>query len=61
RFPKWWLPDGVEFVTAIPKTSVGKFQKREIRNRYRDYFAQGDDSTVTAASPLARVAAGKPA
>src|SRR5205085_7485845 len=23
-FPKWWLPDGVEFVPAIPKTSVGK-------------------------------------
>ena len=39
RFPKWWLPDGIEFVSAIPKTSVGKFQKREIRERYRDYFA----------------------
>ena len=49
-FPKWWLPDGVEFVTAVPKTSVGKFQKREIRDRYRDYFAQGRDSAVSAAA-----------
>src|SRR4029079_5850121 len=38
RFPKWWLPDAVEVVSAIPKTSVGKFQKREIRERYRDRY-----------------------
>ncbi|HWC46051.1 MAG TPA: long-chain fatty acid--CoA ligase, partial [Casimicrobiaceae bacterium] len=38
RFPKWWLPDAVELVSAIPKTSVGKFQKREIRERYRDRY-----------------------
>jgi fatty-acyl-CoA synthase len=38
QFPKWWLPDAIEFVGAIPKTSVGKFQKREIRDRYRDHF-----------------------
>jgi len=62
RFPKWWLPDGVEFVSAIPKTSVGKFQKREIRDRYGDYFAGVDsslaaDATATLARPAA---AGKP-
>jgi fatty-acyl-CoA synthase len=39
RFPKWWLPDAVEVVSAIPKTSVGKFQKREIRERYRDRYS----------------------
>jgi fatty-acyl-CoA synthase len=38
RFPKWWLPDCVEFVSSIPKTSVGKFQKREIRERYHDLY-----------------------
>jgi len=62
QFPKWWLPDGVEFVSAIPKTSVGKFQKRDIRDHYRDYFAHCVDPSVAAATALgAPVAAGKPA
>jgi fatty-acyl-CoA synthase len=45
QFPKWWLPDAIEFVAAIPKTSVGKFQKREIRDRYRDRYAGAADPT----------------
>lgn len=39
HFPKWWLPDAVVVVNAIPKTSVGKFQKSAIREEYRDFFA----------------------
>ncbi|HXY72886.1 MAG TPA: long-chain fatty acid--CoA ligase [Actinomycetota bacterium] len=35
RFPKWWLPDEVLFVGEIPKTSVGKFDKRALRARVR--------------------------
>jgi fatty-acyl-CoA synthase len=35
-FAKWWLPDRFEFVAEIPKTSVGKFRKTELR----DQFAQ---------------------
>jgi fatty-acyl-CoA synthase len=31
RFAKWWLPDEVLFVDAIPKTSVGKFDKKVLR------------------------------
>ncbi len=31
RFAKWWLPDDVLFVDAIPKTSVGKFDKKVMR------------------------------
>jgi fatty-acyl-CoA synthase len=31
---KWWLPDDVIFVNAIPKTSVGKFDKKVLRNQY---------------------------
>ena len=34
RFPKWWLPDAVEFVEEIPKTSVGKFKKSALRERF---------------------------
>ena len=31
KFARWWLPDEVFFVDEIPKTSVGKFLKRELR------------------------------
>ena len=33
-FAKWWLPDRFEFVEEIPKTSVGKFRKTELRERF---------------------------
>jgi fatty-acyl-CoA synthase len=33
-FAKWWLPDRYEFVAEIPKTSVGKFLKTELREQY---------------------------
>ncbi|MFF0144048.1 fatty-acyl-CoA synthase [Amycolatopsis sulphurea] len=31
--PKWWLPDDVHFVDALPKTGTGKFAKRVLRAR----------------------------
>ncbi|MBV9172126.1 MAG: long-chain fatty acid--CoA ligase [Chloroflexi bacterium] len=31
RVAKWWLPDEVRFVAEIPKTSVGKFDKKALR------------------------------
>ena len=33
-FAKWWLPDRFEFVAEIPKTSVGKFRKTELREMF---------------------------
>ena len=33
-FAKWWLPDRFEFVSEIPKTSVGKFKKTELRETF---------------------------
>jgi fatty-acyl-CoA synthase len=33
RVAKWWLPDAVEIVAEIPKTSVGKLDKKLIRGR----------------------------
>jgi fatty-acyl-CoA synthase len=37
RIAKWWLPDDVVFIEAVPRTSVGKFDKRALRERFRDY------------------------
>jgi len=31
RVAKWWVPDRVVFLEAIPKTSVGKFDKKVLR------------------------------
>ncbi len=38
HFAKWWLPDAVEFVSEIPKTSAGKFQKSALRERFQNYY-----------------------
>ncbi len=37
RVAKWWLPDDIVFIEAVPKTSVGKFNKRALREDFRDY------------------------
>ena len=34
HFAKFWLPDRIIVVDAIPKTSVGKFDKKVIRQQY---------------------------
>jgi len=36
RFERWWLPDGFAFIAEIPKTSVGKFDKRALRGAYAE-------------------------
>ncbi|MHA2209499.1 MAG: long-chain-fatty-acid--CoA ligase [Candidatus Thorarchaeota archaeon] len=38
RFAKWQLPDEVLFVEAIPKTSVGKIDKKVIRADYEKVY-----------------------
>ena len=35
-YPKWWLPDAVEYIDEIPKTATGKFSKKDIREQYSD-------------------------
>jgi 3-(methylthio)propionyl---CoA ligase len=37
RIAKWWLPDEVHFVDAMPITGTGKIQKAELRKQYKDY------------------------
>ena len=38
QFAKWWLPDDIVFMESIPKTSVGKFLKRALRDQLEDHF-----------------------
>jgi fatty-acyl-CoA synthase len=37
KVAKWWLPDDVVFIDEVPKTSVGKFSKKDLRARFADY------------------------
>jgi fatty-acyl-CoA synthase len=36
RVAKWWLPDEWVFIDEVPKTSVGKFDKKVLRARLAD-------------------------
>jgi fatty-acyl-CoA synthase len=37
KVARWWLPDGCVFIEEVPKTSVGKFSKKTLRDRFADY------------------------
>jgi fatty-acyl-CoA synthase len=37
RVAKWWLPDDIVFLDEIPKTSVGKFSKKDLREHFANY------------------------
>lgn len=41
RIAKWWLPDEIVFIDAVPKTSVGKFDKKILRKQYELQSSQG--------------------
>jgi acyl-CoA synthetase (AMP-forming)/AMP-acid ligase II len=34
---RWQVPDDVVFIDEVPKTSVGKFSKKDLRSRFADY------------------------
>ncbi len=36
RVAKWWIPDAFAFIDEVPKTSVGKFDKKVLRSRLAD-------------------------
>ena len=36
RVAKFWVPDRVIFIDEVPKTSVGKFDKKVLRRMYTD-------------------------
>ncbi|BAQ49034.1 MULTISPECIES: long-chain-fatty-acid--CoA ligase [Methylobacterium] len=41
RIAKWWMPDDVVVVHAIPHTATGKIQKTALRDQFRDYRLPG--------------------
>ncbi len=41
RVAKWWLPDEFAFIEEVPKTSVGKFDKKVLRAHLEDGTLQG--------------------
>jgi fatty-acyl-CoA synthase len=38
----WQLPDDVIFIDEVPKTSVGKFSKKTLRDKYADHLLRPD-------------------
>ncbi len=38
RVPKWWVPDDVVFLDALPVGGTGKVQKADLRKRYGGVF-----------------------
>jgi fatty-acyl-CoA synthase len=41
RVAKWWLPDEFAFVEEVPKTSVGKFDKKVLRTHLHNGTLEG--------------------
>ena len=37
RLNSWQVPDDVVFIDEVPKTSVGKFSKKTLRDRFADH------------------------
>ncbi|WP_284405670.1 long-chain-fatty-acid--CoA ligase [Acidovorax sp. SUPP3434] len=37
RIARWWMPDDVVFIDALPHTATGKLQKTRLRELFRDH------------------------
>jgi fatty-acyl-CoA synthase len=48
RVAKWWLPDEFAFIAEVPKTSVGKFDKKVLRARLQEGSLEGRVSVASA-------------
>jgi fatty-acyl-CoA synthase len=50
RVARWWVPERWSIIDEVPKTSVGKFDKKVLRSRYAD----GALAVVAAQPPAAK-------
>ncbi len=41
KIAKWWMPDDVQFVDAIPLGATGKILKNRLREQFKDYTLPG--------------------
>lgn len=37
KIAKWWIPDDVQYIEAMPHTATGKIQKMKLREMFDDY------------------------
>ena len=37
KIAKWWIPDDVQFIAALPTGATGKIQKNKLREQFKDY------------------------
>jgi len=37
KVAKWWIPEAIDFIDTIPRTSAGKFLKSALREKYKDW------------------------
>jgi fatty-acyl-CoA synthase len=54
RVAKWWLPDEFAFIAEVPKTSVGKFDKKVLRGQLREDALPGRVTVDVPSAPAAR-------
>jgi fatty-acyl-CoA synthase len=47
KVARWWLPDDVQFVEAIPMTGTGKIHKLRLRERFAGYTLPGGEGGAT--------------
>ncbi|WP_414451741.1 3-(methylthio)propionyl-CoA ligase [Burkholderia sp. 22PA0099] len=52
KVAKWWVPDDVVFVDALPHTATGKLQKLKLREMFRDHVLPGVDAIDCPMEPL---------
>ncbi|PSP59480.1 fatty-acid--CoA ligase [Halobacteriales archaeon QH_7_66_36] len=51
EYPKWWLPDAVEYIDEVPKTATGKFSKKDLREQYTGSVELHEGSAPEEAAP----------
>jgi acyl-CoA synthetase (AMP-forming)/AMP-acid ligase II len=56
---KWWLPDHWAFVAEVPRTSVGKYDKKLLRARKAEGSLQSDSRRTLCQKPSSSASAGR--
>lgn len=50
RVAKWWVPDDVAFVDALPHTATGKLLKVKLREQFKDHVLPTAQAPIQARS-----------